>query len=654
MLLLPFLFFAVVEAVLRVVDYGGDLSLFRETVVNGKPYYAINPDVTKRYFRSIQVRAMTSNELFEKEKSPNTYRIFCLGESSTLGYPYMFNGSFPSMLKDRLETLWPEKNFEVINLGITAVNSYTVADFTKELVEYKPDALLVYTGHNEFYGALGVGSTEGLGKSRWVIKTYLALENWRTFRLVRDAVNSLRDKLSSGKDQSREATVMEGMVKNREITIGSDEYATAVRSFRGNLEDIANVASQHNVKVVFATLVSNLSGLGPFVSSFSQGIDQSKRMEWESLFKSAGEAVQKQRFDDAEQSLLTALRVDSLPAKAHFALGRVYEKTGRFALAAKEYKLARDYDALRFRASSEFNEIIREAGSRHNVPIADAEKLITEKSEHGIIGNEFALEHVHLNVNGYFLLAKAFYEAIVENGIIAPKAQWHWDRDRTDAEYRAQACVTPLDSVMASIRLYVLMNSWPFREAGISVQQFDARTWLEKLAKSYLTRDLTWEQSHVKAAEHYESEGKPQQAAEEYRALAKVTPFNVSPLLRLGQLLLNAGNDQEAEAAFKKSLRIGESYYAHQGIGFVRLRRNEFDAAIDHFRKAMKYTNGIALPALLETQQLLAVALAGKGNLAEAEVIAQSIVTAHPEVTEARELLERIRYQMKTSIGKRP
>jgi tetratricopeptide (TPR) repeat protein len=122
----------------------------------------------------------------------------------------------------------------------------------------------------------------------------------------------------------------------------------------------------------------------------------------------------------------------------------------------------------------------------------------------------------------------------------------------------------------------------------------------------------------------------------------------------LGQLLLNSGNDQGAEAAFEKSLRIGESYYAHQGIGFVRLRRNEYDAAVDHFRKAMKYTNGIVLSALLETQQLLAVALAGKGDLAEAEMIAQSIVAAHPEVAEARDLLERIRYQMKTSIGKRP
>ena len=158
----------------------------------------------------------------------------------------------------------------------------------------------------------------------------------------------------------------------------------------------------------------------------------------------------------------------------------------------------------------------------------------------------------------------------------------------------------------------------------------------------------------MKAAEHYESEGMPKEAAEEYRALAKATPFNVSPVLRLGQLLMNAGNDQGAEAAFKKSLRIGESYYAHQGIGFIRLQRNEFATAIDHFREAMNYTKGIAQPALLETQQLLAVALAGKGNLAEAEAIAQSIVAAHPEVPQARDLLERIRHQMNTSSGKRP
>jgi hypothetical protein len=56
----------------------------------------------------------------------------------------------------------------------------------------------------------------------------------------------------------------------------------------------------------------------------------------------------------------------------------------------------------------------------------------------------------------------------------------------------------------------------------------------------------------------------------------------------------------------------------------------------------------------METQQLLAVALASGGKLAEAETVAQSIVSAHPEVTQARDLLDRIRHEMSRSGVKRP
>jgi tetratricopeptide (TPR) repeat protein len=654
MLLLPLLFFVLLEGVLRFIDYGGDLSLFRETVVNGKAYYTINPDVTKRYFRTIQVRAMVSNEMFEKEKGPLAYRIFCLGESSTLGYPYMFNGSFPSMLRNRLESMWPDKNIEVVNLGITAVNSYTVADFVRELGAYKPDALLIYCGHNEFYGALGVGSTEGLGKSRWVVKTYLAMESWRTFRLLRDAVNAVREKLGSERTHGRDATVMEGMVRNREIVYGSDDYLVARNNFGGNLEDIAQIATAHNIKLVFGTLVSNLSGLAPFVSTFSPGTETSRRDEWAQHYKEAEGAYEKSDFPTAEEHLLAALKIDSLPAKGHFLLARVYEKSGRYEPAVKEYRLARDYDALRFRAPSEFNDVIRDVASRYNVPVAESENVIAGKSEHGIIGDEFAVEHVHLNVNGYFLLSEAFYHTMADNGFIAPREKWNWKLERADNEYRAEVCVTPLDSVMASIRLFVLKNSWPFRAGGTSVQQFDARTDLERLAKSYLMREVSWEQAHVKIAEQYESEGKLREAAGEYRALAKVTPLNPSPFLRLGQLLLNIGDDDGARLAFEKSLRIGGTYFAYHGIGFVLLRKKEFENAVGQFRQALQFTNGIPPAAIVETRQLMAVALASGGKLAEAEMVAQSIVSAHPELTKARDLLDRIRREMSKSRGKLP
>ena len=655
MFLIPVLFFALVEIGLRIADYGGDWSLFRSTVVRGKTYYTLNPDVTKRYFRSIQVRGVASTEFFAKDKGQNTCRIFCLGESSTLGYPYMFNGSFPSMLKDRLETLWPEKDFEVINLGITAVNSYTAADFASELVRFQPDAILVYCGHNEYYGALGVSSTEGLGKYRWLIKLYLNLENWRTFRLVRDGIGSIRQAIAGGEsDRKREATAMEGMVKSREIRLGSDEYETGADNFRKNLEEIGQVGSEHNVPVIFGTLVSNLSGLQPFVSIFSAGTDGQKQSQWESSYSNALEALKKKDLAASERFISAALAIDSIPAKGHFILGKVLEAEGRFDDASKEYREARDLDGLRFRAPSDFNRIIREVASHWKSPVAEAESLVIRASNHGIIGEQFMLEHVHLNIDGYFLLAKAFTSALSRIGVPAPAGSWHWELDKSDSEYRSRVAVTSFDSVAAAMRLHVLIHSWPFREGGMSVSQYEAKTNLEHLAKLYLMQEITWEQAHVRLAETYEAQGQLNEAAGEYRALAKSSPLNASPLLRLGQIMLNGGNTDEAETAFTRALKIEDSFIGYQGLGYLALRRNDFDLAIRYLKKAMAYVRSAAPESMVETQQMLAVSLASKGSLAEAKSVVQGLLRNNPGNTVAQELLQKIDRAMNQSAGRLP
>ena len=86
-----------------------------------------------------------------------------------------------------INAYFPDRQFEIINLSLTAVNSYTVLGFARELVRYKPDAVLIYTGHNEFYGTLGVGSSSRIGNSTYVNRLMLQL---RQLRLVQWLTNT--------------------------------------------------------------------------------------------------------------------------------------------------------------------------------------------------------------------------------------------------------------------------------------------------------------------------------------------------------------------------------------------------------------------------------------------------------------------------------
>ena len=652
-ILVPIAFFVILEGVLRVVNYGGEQALFREITVNGQQCYAVNPEVTRRYFRTFQVRAMVSNDFFARNKGANTWRVFCLGESSTLGYPYFFNGTFPSMFKERLETLWPEKHIEVVNLGITAVSSYTVLDFVKDLEPYQPDAILVYCGHNEFYGALGTGSVESLGQQRWAIKAYLALQEWRTFRLIRDGFLRIRSLVGPLPEQSRDATVMEGMAKNREIGLDSKEYGAAVSNFRANLEEMVQVAARNNVPIVLSTLVSNLNGIEPFASLFAAGTGGKERARWEMLYAEGKKALEEKRVEEALRHLTEAVAIDSMPARLHFALGRVYEQIARWGEANERYRRARDLDALRFRAPTAFNEVIREVARQYGTPLADAEQLIESESDHKIIGNRYLLEHVHLSVEGYFLLAKAFAEAVSTHGILAPKDEWQLRRDLTDDEYRSKLALTPFDSVAAAIRLYVLMNSWPFRDGGISARQFEARTDIERLAKSYLLKEITWEEAHVRLGEQFEARGDFKNASLEYRALAKATPTNVSPFLRWGKAMLASGEFTEAKGVFQKTLSFQQNYHAHHYLGFIAMREGSFEEAVGHFRAALGLQTGIAESDLAQTWYFLAAGLAAQGEYAEAQSTVKGLLAKYPDYRDAQQLSDRLAVTLGQSSGRR-
>ena len=66
-------------------------------------------------------------------------------------------------------------------MGMAATNSYTVADVASDVIDQRPDAVIFYGGHNEYYGALGAGSTESLGSFPGLVRFYLRLQHLKTF-----------------------------------------------------------------------------------------------------------------------------------------------------------------------------------------------------------------------------------------------------------------------------------------------------------------------------------------------------------------------------------------------------------------------------------------------------------------------------------------
>ena len=226
--LFPFLLLFLLEMSLRAFNYGEDLALFipASHISADKEYLRINPRLAQRYFPKGHFIPRPTSDGFLQEKPKEGYRVFALGGSTTAGWPYPNNVMFTRLLQRRLARTFPDKRIEVVNLGMAAVNSYTQLDSIDEVLEQKPDAILIYAGHNEYYGALGAASTVSLGKSTSLVRLYLWLQRFKAFLLLRDTINRAMLLARRGDSRSeRDAkfpTLMGQVIGEDYIPLGSD------------------------------------------------------------------------------------------------------------------------------------------------------------------------------------------------------------------------------------------------------------------------------------------------------------------------------------------------------------------------------------------------------------------------------------------------
>lgn len=162
------------------------------------------------------------------------------------------------------------KRIEVINVAMAAVNSYTLLDLIDEVLDRAPDVILIYAVHNEFYGALGVGTVQSLGSSRELINTYLGLRSFRTFVILRDFLGWIKLKIgtlfSSEQMSDLSATLMARIVADQTIPYESDLYNAGINKFKFNLDDILMKVKNRNIPVILSELVSNLRDQKPIIS----------------------------------------------------------------------------------------------------------------------------------------------------------------------------------------------------------------------------------------------------------------------------------------------------------------------------------------------------------------------------------------------------
>lgn len=535
-LLMPFLVLLVLEGALRLLGYGHDLAVFtKDPARNG--YLVLNQHASKRYFANQKNATYGNAEPFTAKKKPGTLRLFVLGESTTIGYPYMNNGSFHRWLQYRLSQTYPERDFEVINLSLTAVNSYTVLDFGRAVLGYEPDALLVYTGHNEYYGAMGIAATKGIGHNRILARLLMNLRGWRLTQLIASVTDSMTGLISGEKLDLRE-NLMKRMAADQQIAFGSDEYEAGINQFRANMNELAALTSARGVPLLISNLVSNEKDLKPFIS-----------------------------IPDKQGKT----------AEMHYRSGINLYRQADYPSAKKELVLARELDALRFRAPEALNTIIQNIAHTHRgVSLVDARGLFEIHSAGGILGKETLLEHVHPNLQGYALLSEAFYQSLKKTGLLpAPSNEMSFE------VLKKQMPITRVDSLKGEYEMMILKEGWPFN-MPMPAEENREKTEGEKLAGALVVKQISWRDGMAALQQHYAAEKDTAQMLRVAEALALDDPLNVVYSDNAGKLSAALGLNRQAVNYFSKAFRMENSFERARMLFVILLKMDKPEEALPY------------------------------------------------------------------------
>jgi len=551
---LPLVILLLLEGLLRIISYGDNLKLFIQNPKEGYGQYLIvNPEVGKKYFQQFETDA-PGNDIFLKEKPEGAFRIFVMGSSTVIGFPYQNNLMFSRILHKRLEDTYPDKHIEVLNTAITAINSSTLLDYADEIIKYDPDAILIYAGHNEFYGAFGVGSNESMSKSRILTRLHLGLMDLHFYQLIRNIITSTIRKIGSAKKDQVRGTLMKRIVAIDNIPIGSEDYKLAMKRYRQNMGDLIEKFNDKNIPVFLSDLICNVKDIKP-LSSVSTG----KADEAWDAYVEAEDAYSSADFESARQLF--------------------YE--------------AKDLDGVRFRASEELNQTIQELSHEYetyHVPMLD---YFQSNSPHRIIGNNLLTEHVHPNIDGSFLMADAFYSEILKSGIIGESDKVS---GYSSEYYKLNWGYTALDSLLAHHRITNLKNYWPF--VPPDTDNIDYRSSYHPGSKldsiafiAFRDPEKFLDDLRLELAREYEKQGNHWAAYKEYEALVRTNPYLAINYRDAASSLINLGHLPLALEYFKKSLVFEPSFYASHRTGEIYLIKGDYINAIKSFEEAFQSTS---------------------------------------------------------------
>lgn len=629
----PIFFFLLLEGGLRLAGFGYPTSFFLNRVMDGKQVWTQNDQFGWRFFGPALARS-PRKVVLPRDKPPHTYRIFVLGESAAYGDPQPDYG-LSRILQVLLNSRYPGVEFEVVNASMTAINSHALRAIARDCAKAEGDLWVIYMGNNEVVGPFGSGTVFGMKTPRLgVVRASLTIKETRTGQLLEALISR---KPAAGQEWAGMSAFLSNQVRH-----DAPGMTRVYSHFARNLQDMLNIAKLHGTRVVLCSVASNLRDCAPFGSQHQPSLPAPQQLNWERVFKAGIEAQGQNHHTEAAQLFEEAAKIDHHFAELQFRLGLSRLALGQEPDARERFRLARDYDTLRFRADTRLNELIRAAAKRCDpttVRLVDAEQLFATHSPKGLPGSESFYEHVHFKFPGNYLLARSIAEAVHEllpdrvksratapdtwldeSGCATRLAWTKWDQFQTlqsiaarlkDPPFTAQLThpkelqrvQTELESLLPSLTPDGLRQSDELYGRALELSPND---WVLHQGRARLRRRMgdlpaavqslrrvaellgPGADLHVQIGLLLNENAQPEEAVREFKAALGQEPRQVDALNGLGAAFVQLKRYPEAVACCEQALKLKpNSIDGHLNLAFALKALGREELAAEHFRRGL-------------------------------------------------------------------
>jgi len=344
---------------------------------------------------------------FAARKVPGTFRVFCVGDSTTWAWigREAVEG-YPEKLQRMLRETHPDQSFEIVNAGVVRFASYRLVGVMREILQYEPDLVTLLTGASEF---LEARSYREWGKRRDREPSWI--RQWKTLNLLRDLIAGSSGLSREGEELAeRDAYLRAKSIDARFIIRDAEEIRATLKHSAHNVQMMVDMCRAVGVPIILMTSPSNLR--------FPPYMTISNETTTDPILRRTGILIEAGKEHEAIGLLTPAIARDPGAAGLYFRLGAALSATGDFDRAAEAYMRAKDRDGFPHRALSRFNQDVRRIAEEPGVHLLDMVKVFSSTAPDGIPDFRLFTDNCHPVSDAHELMARELLEAIERLGVI--------------------------------------------------------------------------------------------------------------------------------------------------------------------------------------------------------------------------------------------